>query len=173
MDAVEYEELNWQNEFRQPSIYRGPPTLERERAWDELWNHGDMNIPEDKMRLLNRSLQTSWKRTPAKFGGGIEAAAEVFHQLHCLNMIRQYTWLDAYATPPPGLDRSPEMSRTHVDHCIETIRRALMCVGDVTPVLVKLDPKAPLGAQAEFSTFHKCRKFDKLVDWMKENVAVP
>lgn len=37
-DAIEYSELDFENPFAHPSIYRGPPTPELETAWDELWN---------------------------------------------------------------------------------------------------------------------------------------
>jgi hypothetical protein len=58
-----------------------------------------------------------------------------------------YTWLLAgnYAAPgqgtetrmevPGGLRASDVGNRMHVDHCIETLRKALMCHGDVTPFL--------------------------------------
>lgn len=87
-------------------------------------------------------------------------------------MIRQYTYLDSYEVPPEGFQKSSEMSRTHVDHCIETLRIHLMCAGDVTPVLVRLNDSTPLGAEADFSTHHKCRRFDKLTEWMEMH-AVP
>ncbi len=86
-------------------------------------------------------------------------------------MIRQYTYLDSYEVPPDVFRHSAELSRTHVDHCIETLRIALMCAGDVTPVLLRVDESKPLD-QADFSTHHKCRRFDRLTDWMKLH-AVP
>jgi len=45
-----------------------------------------------------------------------------------------------------------------------------MCHGDTTPYLVKMDPDAPLGTEADFSPHHKCVKFDPLVQYMRENV---
>lgn len=108
-------------------------------------------------------------RTPAKYGGGIEAAVEIFHQMHCLNMIRQYTYLSSYTSPPPGFNISPDILRTHIDHCIETLRRSLMCTADITPMPIKADPDAPTNASADFSTHHKCRKWTKLTAWMEEN----
>ena len=38
MEAVEYEEYNFVNPFMHPSVYRGPPTNELEREWEQLWN---------------------------------------------------------------------------------------------------------------------------------------
>ena len=38
MEAVEYEWRTFENDFFHPSIYRGSPTLELEKAWDDLWD---------------------------------------------------------------------------------------------------------------------------------------
>jgi len=88
-------------------------------------------------------------------------------------MIRQYTYLSYYDVLPEGFRKGDEMSRTHVDHCIETLRIQLMCTGDVTLVPVRLDEDAPLGAQAVFSTRHKCRNYHKLVEWAEKNGVPP
>lgn len=62
-------------------------------------------------------------------------------------------------------------ARMHVDHCIEALRLSLMCHGDTTPYLVKLDPESPVHAEADFSPHHKCVKFEPLVDYMAKNVV--
>jgi hypothetical protein len=36
-DAIEIYEGDFNNPFAHPSIYRGPPTPEREEAWKQLW----------------------------------------------------------------------------------------------------------------------------------------
>lgn len=60
----------------------------------------------------------------------------------------------------------PVAGRMHVDHCIETLRLSLMCYADVTPLLVYEDPDAPIGVRADFNVHHKCRKFDKLIEYV-------
>jgi hypothetical protein len=37
-EAVEYDEIHFQNSFFEPSIYRGKPTPERNEAWRVLWD---------------------------------------------------------------------------------------------------------------------------------------
>lgn len=37
-DAVEFWEGDLINYFNHSTIYRGPPTPEREKAWDDLWH---------------------------------------------------------------------------------------------------------------------------------------
>lgn len=38
LEAVEYEQIQFQNSFFEPSIYRGKPTPERNEAWRILWD---------------------------------------------------------------------------------------------------------------------------------------
>lgn len=38
MEAVEYEWKTFENDFFHQSVYRGPPSVELEKAWDELWD---------------------------------------------------------------------------------------------------------------------------------------
>jgi hypothetical protein len=83
-----------------------------------------------------------------------------------------YTWLDHYETPPIGLDVSVDERHVHLDHCIETLRLALTCRPDVTPLLVLEDPNEQhIGAKADFYSHHKCVRFDKLSQWVDDNAA--
>jgi hypothetical protein len=38
VEAVEYYELDWDNDFWKTSLYMGKPTAEGDKAWDNLWN---------------------------------------------------------------------------------------------------------------------------------------
>lgn len=93
---------------------------------------------------------------------GYAALMEVFHQLHCLNRIHQYTRLQSgnfrpeivndtqyedIPVIPNDFRTSAIANRLHADHCIETLRLALMCHGDVTPVLIHVEPDAPLARE--------------------------
>lgn len=143
-----------------------------------------VRVPQDKLPLLNRSMTGHYKQTDD--GTGYAALIEVFHQLHCLNRLRQYTWLQSGNYRPEVINdtqyedipvipndfrTSTIANRLHADHCIETLRLALMCHGDITPVLVHIEPDAPLGERADFSAHHKCRDFGKLRKWMDDNVG--
>lgn len=86
------------------TIYRGPPTPQLEKAWEELWFcelkliptgmlkltlklDGGVRITEDKLALLNRTADLGNGRhlKPVEDEkGGYHALLEVFHQLHCL-----------------------------------------------------------------------------------------
>jgi hypothetical protein len=122
--------------------------------------------------MTNDKLYYPWKRTPS---GGYAAAIMVFHQLHCLDYIRQYTWGDYYERHNMSvpLKASAVGQRMHVDHCIEELRKTLMCYGDTTPFLTIVDPNAPIGAKADFDARHKCRDYEKIRVWMVDNLVYP
>ena len=106
-----------------------------------------------------------WQHAPPEQGGGFFAGIEAFHQLHCLNVIRKFTWLEHYEGIPIGFTNDPEDVRTHVDHCLETLRLTLMCNADLTPYFLAIDPAFPLGGRNDFNVHHKCKKWDVITDW--------
>lgn len=64
------------------------------------------------------------------------------------------------------MNLSDPVSRTHVDHCVETLRLSLMCYGDVTPMLL-LTPDGTLNSSiADFDVHHKCRDFESIRDFV-------
>lgn len=92
-------------------------------------------------------------------------------------MIRQYTWLHLYNESEPYFPLDflhPVGGRVHVDHYFEALRLSLMCYSDITPVLIEYDTNRRIGRVADFSVHHKCRNFDRIVDWLQENgVGIP
>ncbi|KAL2212808.1 hypothetical protein CC79DRAFT_1318717 [Sarocladium strictum] len=174
-EAIDYYEADLENEFDQQTIYRGPPTPELENAWDELWRIDPVAFPVDKLTLVNRSEGVLNGQKLARLGDGSEDAPvaanfEVFHQLHCLNYLRQYTWRDWYFRHPDKVFIPEDMlasdvgARMHADHCIEHLRLSLMCHADTTPFFTYIDASQPMGAKGDFSSHHKCRDFKKIQD---------
>ncbi|KAK2616559.1 hypothetical protein QQS21_000602 [Conoideocrella luteorostrata] len=179
-ETIEFWEDNFVNYFNHSTVYRGPPTLERELAWDKLWYNHLISVDAAGVEALN---QTQAGRHVEIIGSDpanprYGAVPEVFHQLHCLNIIRQYTW------PLKMFDKSwgrlvPSLgdrvaSRMHVDHCIETLRLSLMCYSDITPLLFLYDASSPLGSKIDFNSHHKCRNFSKVVDYVADyGVEIP
>ena len=56
-----------------------------------------------------------------------------------------------------------DIIRAHVDHCIDMLRQAFLCQGDVGIITYKW--VEDFGIYPNFSTKHKCRKIDKIVEW--------
>jgi hypothetical protein len=78
---------------------------------------GDMMISRDEVKRLGLSPD-SLKITDPKTGKvGYRAAIEVFHQLHCLNLLRQFTWKEYYVNDGGDISAEPEDVRSHVGRC--------------------------------------------------------
>ncbi|KAK7184348.1 uncharacterized protein CC84DRAFT_1083597 [Paraphaeosphaeria sporulosa] len=176
LEAVEYHEEDYKGVFHQPSIYRGRPTDEIDEHWRKLWDYGGFNVPYDKLYLLNRSTETPWQRTPEEFGGGATAMLWGFHQLHCLDLVRQGVYRHVYEEKGkviPAFDGPEYLVLMHIDHCIELMRIHMQCHIDTTPYLVKIDDSVPVGYKAEFSSHHKCRNYEKVRNWVIDHTAIP
>ncbi|KAI5865341.1 hypothetical protein GGS23DRAFT_594879 [Durotheca rogersii] len=66
-----------------------------------------------------------------KLGDKYFASVDVFHQLHCLDLIRKYIFRNHYPDFMAFQD-SEYAIFNHVDHCIDIIRQKIM----VSPVLL-------------------------------------
>ncbi|KAJ9143375.1 Tat pathway signal sequence [Pleurostoma richardsiae] len=169
---LEHEEFTEENHLMQPSPYRGHPTPEVEEAWLKLWRLPTIHFPEERMVALNKTPAQNYAHVSAEYGGGMLGFLNVFHQLHCLNLVRQYTYRDEYDFSNVTAFRAPnELVRGHVDHCIETIRKSLMCTSDVTPVVFIKDPSRASGGKSDFNLRRKCRNFQRIQEWAIENRA--
>ncbi|KAF4625989.1 hypothetical protein G7Y89_g12182 [Cudoniella acicularis] len=186
--AIEIVDRKFENSFFHASPYRGKPTANLEKAWDDLWNGnapqfehqyysltssslivGLVAFDEDKLPLLNKSKTQNWRRAK---DGRVLASLEVFHDLHCLSFIRQYTYRNEYDySDNIAFGGGDEMIREHVDHCIESLRLKIECTSDVTPYMEVLSAQSPGGRQLDFDTQHRCRNFDNIREWYKRNTV--
>ena len=100
---------------------------------------------------------------------GFYGGPDVLHSLHCLNAIRKYLDIDYYAS---SMTLPLEYRRIHIDHCVDHLRQALLCHGDLTPVTMKPvvantslpDPGLFFLGQTERE--HTCRSADALRNWV-------
>ncbi|KAF2965694.1 hypothetical protein GQX73_g7902 [Xylaria multiplex] len=173
--VIEYYDTTFRNEFGGKTEYGGPPTPELEERWNHLWSQGSVEISKIGVEKLDKSTE-NLKHASDDPNRGYTAVLEVFHHLHCLNEIRQFTWKDYYATHMAEwaaenghiidlnlTDHQSIGDRMHVDHCIEALRLQLMCAGDVTPLLLEIDPV--MGERADFNVHHRCRNWERITDW--------
>ncbi|EED20597.1 conserved hypothetical protein [Talaromyces stipitatus ATCC 10500] len=170
-DAVEYVEADLYDMYSIGDEYLGPPTAEREQNWRDLWQHEVTMVPKWAMPILNRSHVELYEQVESQSNEGFSAMLKVYHQLGCLDIIRQYTWIQAGRYPPdlipPEMQKSPGELRSNIDRCIDDLRVSLMCAADVTPILITKDRDSSSEYKAELNSHHKCRNFTKLQDWTR------
>ncbi|KAF7903118.1 hypothetical protein EAE99_012144 [Botrytis elliptica] len=96
------------------------------------------------------------------------SALSVFHQLHCLNGLRNTYWLllSAATTGPTILeDEIPMMaSPPHIRHCIDLLRQSLMC----QPDLAIEEKDQEKGGVSGFGVEHKCKDWGQVTQWVEK-----
>ncbi|KAJ8091063.1 hypothetical protein PM082_024673 [Marasmius tenuissimus] len=143
--------------------YMGPPSPEVDAAWDELYGFGMSKISKHEAdQLPLRTVRISGDRDR------YAVQLDVFHQLHCLNMIRKALYPDYYhGLYPPGHNNTHEDDMNHVAHCVEHIRQGITCASDVSLIVWEWVPEKNT-TMGRSGTPHTCRKFDKIAEWAKQ-----
>ncbi|KAH8694008.1 hypothetical protein BGW36DRAFT_430031 [Talaromyces proteolyticus] len=170
LGAVEYKMVRFQGALLNKSPYKGAPSPEIDAAWDEIVNMGQIKVHPDDLKHLQKPTTQAKLRTPD--GEWYTGGLEVFHQLHCVNLIRQYTYLDYYHRPenrPPAFTDSNETLRLHIDHCIDMLRQVVQCQGDVGIVTSSWVAGFP-DPYPDFNSWHKCRNFKPLNDYTQQHL---
>ncbi|KAF7324952.1 hypothetical protein MKEN_00537600 [Mycena kentingensis (nom. inval.)] len=133
-----------------------PPSPQLDANWDDLYNFGISQISKSEARLLPNKTHP----IPGDENNYI-AELDVFHNLHCLNMIRKGLHKDYYQEQAMELD--------HLDHCIDWIRQALMCASDTSVIVWQWDPKQQK-TTFQGDVAHTCRNFELVRQWGKEHM---
>jgi len=166
-DAIEYQTTVFVSSFGEHKTkYQGPPTDEVDENWDELYDAvGITRIDRDMAKQLpNRTVPI-----PGDIDHYI-VGLDVFHQLHCLNNLRKLIWPERYHV----LDMHKESEEAwedhinHLDHCVDNLRQALMCHGDISTLYWEWIPESQR-ALAHAETTHTCRNFDRIWQWAFEH----
>ncbi|KAI1381360.1 tat pathway signal sequence [Hypoxylon crocopeplum] len=159
--ASQYSVVTFDAPLHGDSVFRGAPREELHAAWSELLQYHNIRVPESDLRRINRtSLPLN------DDDGGFLVTLDVFHQLHCLNQLRQQIYHEYYY---PGVDNWNTSKRfEHVDHCIDVLRQVLMCQGDVS-LLTYSWIDGYRRPWPNFEVDHTCRDWNSIVEWAREN----
>lgn len=107
----------------QNSPYTGSPSKETDKAWHDLMESMVIRVTDKE---LSRTNQTSLPLP----NGGYMAWLGVYHELHCIKMLREFKYSSHYhAEMDRGSDEFAHLS-VHADHCIEMLRASALCHGD-------------------------------------------
>ncbi|KAF2812836.1 uncharacterized protein BDZ99DRAFT_495991 [Mytilinidion resinicola] len=160
-DAVHYEIKKFNHGFNDDiSPLQGPPSDERDKLWEDLYNFGMSAIPKSQATLLpNRTGPIPG------LDGQYLVELDVFHQLHCLNNIRMSRYPDRYTTiSHNGIPH--DFADSHVEHCIDSIRQSLMCHSDISPLVWQWSEEQN-AMRMHGDVVHTCRNFDAIREWAR------
>ena len=156
-----------------PSILRIPQGDEADAEWNRIGSHVfPILIPAEEVRKLGKDPSLA-VRVPDEFGFGPDAylaQTEVFHLLHCLDMLRKEISYEHYYFPKFG--NNPDAQHTaHIGHCVDLLAQFIKCQSPVDVILFNWvegwDQPFP-----DFFNKHVCRDFEALLAYVNEN-SVP
>ncbi|KAK4168415.1 hypothetical protein QBC43DRAFT_285050 [Cladorrhinum sp. PSN259] len=138
--------------------YQGTPTTERDALWEDLYSFGISQIPRSSAaKLVNKTVLIPDLLPEKRY----IIQLDVFHQLHCLNMIRKRLY-STYTSEDPLL-----MKIEHLEHCYDSLRQSLMCSADITPIPWQWDERQHK-SNVVGKVLHTCRNFEAVREWAME-----
>ncbi|KFZ02434.1 hypothetical protein V500_00208 [Pseudogymnoascus sp. VKM F-4518 (FW-2643)] len=165
----EYNLLRYSGTFKNGSPYKGPPSPSVDAAWDNITEIGTFAI--DKEGVIRTGADPEFAvRYPddvgAGAGGKYMATLEVFHQIHCVNLLWKTTYPDYYTEIKIDFMKDEKTLRNHLDHCADLLRQSLQCTGDTSVITYDWVNGRDI-PYPNFNTLHKCRNFDNILQWGK------
>ncbi|KAH8653084.1 hypothetical protein BGZ60DRAFT_533279 [Tricladium varicosporioides] len=166
-DGQQFSLQRFNGALRDPNNFRGPPSDEIDKAWEGiiLPHKSLFRLSKDELIRLNVSEYAA--EYTEEMGGGYIAGLEVFHELHCVNMLRKATYMDYYL-PKMTEWRDRDTLRFHLDHCVDMLRQKLTCNPDLG-MTTYVWAKGWKQAFPNFNTLHKCLPYDKVLDWARSH----
>lgn len=165
-------------------LYFGKPSHAIDAAWRALMQFEYPAVSEEEISLNSALSFGPNDRHPAT--GKYHIALDVFHSLHCLNMVRKELDKDYYGVHSHGhVSRSDYKShqspssvgaaqRDHIDHCLNHIRQALQCQPDLSPAAMSVFTDTD-GSQFFLGNAkrHSCYNWDSIMAWAKARDPEP
>jgi hypothetical protein len=153
------------------TIYRQPPSPEVDAAWNDISMLGFEGIIASAEDIVKSGKDPAFAiQAPQSWKEGSDAylvEMDVFHQIHCLNMLRKHIHYGYYFKGPITSAREH-----HRDHCLYTLLQNLMCKADVGIITLNwmyMEKHGRFMPAEDFSLAKKCVDFDAILTWAKDN----
>lgn len=183
--AVQYDHVQYNITMKgNPFVGAGP---EVDRAWREIAHDaGDQWISKSDLKRIGMPESHLKVDNPKTGEEGYRVGLEVFHHLHCLNLLRKVTYKEHYENLGGDVSASPKELKGHTgiafsssghevlvtdrfsDHCLEVLRLNAMCSADIGVFTLYYIEGDPLPWPA-LNSQHVCRNFDAVYQWASEN----
>lgn len=148
-------------------IYRQPQSVEVHDAWVNLTDTAIFPITRNEVIRLGKDPDYAVK-APEEWGWPKDsylASLEVFHHLHCLDVLRRNLLHHYHVYWGVRFGFSPNLVWTwHLTHCLDILRQHLMCNAD-TAMFIYSYVEGQTEPQGDFTVQKKCINFDQIHEW--------
>lgn len=110
--AVQYDNVKFNITTKSNRFVGAGPDVDR--AWREIsYDMGDQMISPYELSILNMPESSLKVKHPRSGVEGYRVGMEVFHQLHCINLLRRVTYKEHYEPMGGEFAAGPEALKTH------------------------------------------------------------
>ncbi|PYI06043.1 hypothetical protein BO78DRAFT_316369, partial [Aspergillus sclerotiicarbonarius CBS 121057] len=143
--------------------FQGWPTDEIDRVWLDSYLPGIVSTIDS--HSASQLLDQTERLPLAGREDEYVITLDVFHQMHCLDIVRMALYRDRYDKhfyfPNGTVDYCKWL---HVDHCLDQVRQALVCNADVSVVHYAWSDTVQ-GNRPRVDNQHTCRNYTKILEW--------
>ncbi|KAH8894376.1 hypothetical protein GQ53DRAFT_587025, partial [Thozetella sp. PMI_491] len=177
---ISMHEVHFNNTFwvdAVPSIYQKRPSPEVDMAWGRISDTHGLRLTEEELIKMGKDPESVWP-WPAGTDGyqGAEPTyaglIDVFHQTHCLDMLRRTAWPEYYGDLKAIYSNMTFPFEDHLLHCQYLLLNVITCHADVE-VATFHKIKGFKGPFVNFEMDRKCRSFSDILSWKEENQVEP
>ncbi|PMD16627.1 hypothetical protein NA56DRAFT_305974 [Hyaloscypha hepaticicola] len=157
-ESLEYVRMEMDTAGDHHNKYMGA-TDTADEVWTELLSRNNIRLSDEDLRAINQ--------TSVSLGsGGYLGMLAVYHELHCVKMIR---WAFNHARykshwSPQDLIDLPD----HVEHCLDIVRQSIQCRADSTIITYWWTEKSRV-PETNFYGHHECINWDKFEAWADQH----
>ncbi|KAK8127045.1 uncharacterized protein PG998_002804 [Apiospora kogelbergensis] len=108
--------------------YEAPPSPSLDADWNDLFLMGIVAISREEASQLPEKTQM----LPHDPENRYVVSFSVFHDLHCLNMIRKQLFPDYYTQFK--IENRTEKDVEHMMHCVDALRQSTLCHADLATI---------------------------------------
>ncbi|KAJ6442431.1 hypothetical protein O9K51_05990 [Purpureocillium lavendulum] len=153
------------------SIARQFPNPAADAIWDEdIELIRPIPITREQIIKLGKNPDTVAKLEDHIWGLGDNAyvaALDIFHNLHCLNSLRQAAYGRYYNQTMAEATHFHSRTETHLNHCVDILYQHISCSNNLN-LVTRHWTEGVTFPFPDFSINAHCINFDKLVKWHKE-----
>ncbi|TAQ89786.1 hypothetical protein B7494_g1867 [Chlorociboria aeruginascens] len=152
----------------------GPPNEENDSFWDSLTpiGNGFVNISNPEIYDLKPGISTAT--------GVDRYSVAMYHQIHCLGMIRQNYWglIESLSDENMSSESRKEVAhhqlyRNHPQHCFSYLAQSIMCAGDLTIEWAKVERNGKREGVDGWGIGHQCKDPNAIRSWMLKHHGPP
>ncbi|KAJ5245945.1 hypothetical protein N7468_000928 [Penicillium chermesinum] len=168
-EAIKYE-LRRLHRALDHNNFTGEPRQEFDAAWNQILEP-DLLDPKHETAMTIKISQEelshlSDESIAFQDGSGYIAELAVYHEIHCVKILRRFLNMDYYY---PNITKEKlDFEKVHADHCLEYLREAAMCRGDTTLTTFFWKNEIPY---SRVYSDHECVNWEALDTWARSRMV--